>query len=87
MWNVLTDLNLNTVIRVKDKQIETSKGIKIDLNEGLRLFNLWENGKAIGQTIKAISGTFTCTKANGSIKFGCHVIDYKQAKRVLTPYI
>ena len=73
--------------KVKDDKIKTSKGINIDLNEGLRVFNLWENGKAIGTTIKTMNSTWTCSKANGIIKFGCHEIDYNQAKRVLTPYL
>ena len=86
-WRTLDYLDLNTVIRVKDSLIKTSKGIHIELSHGLRMFKLWEAGKAIGKEIRTKHGSWTCTKANGSIKFGCHVINYKQAKRVLTPYL
>lgn len=86
-YNVLNTLGLNTAIRVKGDKIETSKGMKVNLNEGVRIFKLWEQGKALGTTLKTIGGTWQCTKANGIIKFGCHEINYDQAKRVLTPYI
>ena len=83
----LTSLPFNTAIRVKGDKIETSKGVKVNLNEGVRVFKLWEKGKAIGVEIKTLSSRWKCTKANGIIKFGCHEIDYDQAKRVLTPYL
>lgn len=87
-FGMYNELDLNTVIRVKGEFIETSKGMKIDLNDGLRVFNLWINGKGLGCKIKSSDGhLWSCTKANGTIKFGCHEINFKQAERVLTPYI
>lgn len=84
-WGTTDILDLDTVIRVKGDVIETSKGMRIDLDEGLRVFNLWKQGKAIGVEIKTkTEGTFSCTKANGVIKFGCHIVDFNQANRVLT---
>ena len=86
--NRLDVLGLNTVIRVKNDFIETSKGMKVYLNDGIRVFKLWANGKAIGTEVTTKDGhRWNCTKANGIIKFGCHEIDYKQAERVLKPYL
>ena len=87
-YSVNSILGINTAIRVKNNIIETSKGMKIDLNDSLRMFNLWLNGNAIGKEIETKDGhTWKCTKANGIIKFGCHEINFDQAKRILTPYL
>ena len=87
-WGTLGTLDINTAIRVKDGIIETSKGMKIDLETGLRVFKLWNAGKGLGVTIKTTDGSeWTCTKVNGIMKFGCHVVDFEQAKRVLTPHL
>ena len=87
-YSVNSILGINTAIRVKHNIVETSKGMKINLNDSLRMFNLWANGKAICKEIKTKDGhTWKCTKANGIIKFGCHEINFDQAKRILTPYL
>ncbi len=77
----------NTLIRVKDGVIQTSKGMELDLVDGVRVFKFWLAGKALGIEIESGFSTFKCTKANGVIKFGCHEVDFEQAKRVLTPYL
>ena len=100
LWNILGVLDINTAIRVVEYLdiddptktgrgiIETSKGMKIDLAVGLRVFKMWQAGKGLGVTIKTVDGSeWTCTKVNGIMKFGCHVVDFKQAERVLTPYL
>jgi len=86
--HALNILDINTAIRVKADTIETSKGMKIDLAAGLRVFKLWKAGKGLGVEIKTKDGhLWKCTKVNGIIKFGCHEIDFKQANRVLNPYL
>jgi hypothetical protein len=80
-------LALNTVVRVVGDVLETSKGMKVPLNQAIRVFKLWEAGKAMGASINIDGHAWTCSKANGAITFGCHVIDFDQAKRVLTPYL
>ena len=88
IYKIARNLGLNTLVRVKDSVIETSKGMRIDLNEGLRVFNLWRQGKALGVEINTTDGLkWTCSKVNGIIKFGCHEVDFKQAERVLNPYL
>jgi len=87
-WATLTTLGMNTVVRVVGGHIETSKGIKLNLEEGLRVFRLWKAGKGLGLEITtADNQKWTCTKVNGIIKFGCHEVQFEQANRVLTPYL
>jgi hypothetical protein len=86
--NCLRKLDINTAIRVKGDAIETTKGMKIDLHVGIRVFKLWQAGKALGVEINTTDGNkWSCTKVNGIIKFGCHEIQFEQAKRVLTQYL
>lgn len=83
----LGTLNLNTVIRVIGEHIHTSKGAEIELRQGIAMFKLWEGKRALNVEINSNIGTFKCTKADKIIKFGCHEVEYNQAKRVLTPYL
>lgn len=77
-----------TFIRVKDDMIQTSKGVRVPLDSGVRLMKLWNAGKALGVEIKDSHGTtWKCSKANGSIKFGCHVINKQHANKVLQNYL
>ena len=81
-------LDIDTAVRVDGDKLQTSKGVSVDLNDAVRIFKLWEAGKALGVGIKTSLGAeFKCTHANGAIIFGCHKVEYWQAKRVLTPYL
>lgn len=83
-------LNLDTVIRLsKDKSIiETSKGMKIPLNIARLILHNWESNKALGMKVNIDNYEYICTLANESkIKFGCHIIDKKQALEVLKPIL
>jgi hypothetical protein len=81
-------LDINTAVRVGGDKLQTSKGVSVDLNDAVRIFKLWDAGKALGVSIKTSLGAeFKCTHANGAIIFGCHEVQYWQAKRVLTPYL
>lgn len=88
VWKIAVNMEINTLVRVKNGVIETSKDMRIDLNEGLRVFNLWKNGKALGVEINTKDGhTWKCSRVNGIIKFGCHEVEFNQAERVLTPHL
>lgn len=78
----------DTYIRVNGDKIETSQGMSVTLNDALRVFRLWKAGKALGCDIRTTTGTvWQCTKVNGTIKFGCHVVSFEHASETLAPFL
>lgn len=68
----------NIYLRVKNNEVETSKGAKVPLKEAHLLYKMIEAGKDIkGHQI----GHYTVIGINGTLKIGCHDITREEIKR------
>lgn len=77
--------SLNTIfLRVKDNEIQTSKGASVPLSHGLRILDLVLKRQAKpGERV----GLFTLEDYNETtVKIGCHTINIKEAIETLEPY-
>lgn len=61
------------------KKIETSQGVKIEVQEAKRLLKLIDNKKIIGAKI---DDKFTVTAFNGALKVGCHQIPIEEINAI-----
>lgn len=68
-------------LRIKNDEVQTSKGARVPLTEAKTIYSMIKRGKAIhGLTI----GNYTITSLNdGILKIGCHAIEMTEADRVL----
>ena len=69
-----------TYLRVKDDEVQTSRGARVDLKDAKVLLGLWMQGKVpIGYVI----GSYTVEEVEKDrIKIGCHTLLREEIERV-----
>lgn len=78
--------SIPTYIRLKNDQIETTRGARVPLNDAIALFKKIEDGSA-KQGDMVGDYTFNCVNNEQEIVIGCHRIDFDHAKTVMTQLI